>query len=468
MKTLKEILNLKRLSGILFYTSIISFVIAFNFSDNRSGGWYQQFLPNLNGRTISDITFSDSLTGWAITPYTNINDTAYVLKTTNGGDNWNFANIRSGQFVGYNKIHFLNLNTGFVCGAYQSGVYTCLNKSTNGGTNWFNINAPAINSLDMFVLNEDTIWLVDRDGLVGGVYRTTNGGASWTRQLNLGTLNPENIYMYNKDIGFISKVNTGAPYTRKTTDGGQSWFVVVNNEGFTDIHFSDSLKGWKCYGELDSIKTTINGGLNWTKLLLPPTGGFINLSAIRKFAFINKDTIWGVGARAGTSLGFRGLIYKSTNGGITWGYQMPDSLNINIGRYFFVDFVNKLNGWAYSSTSGIHTTSGGDTTLYTGIQQSVGVIPKDYFLKQNYPNPFNPRTVIPFSLKKNASVKLIAYDIRGIEVQRLAEGRYNAGEYEVDFMGKFSSSGVYFYKIEITTDKSNEIYKDTKRMILLK
>ncbi|MBK7253785.1 MAG: hypothetical protein IPI04_07655 [Ignavibacteria bacterium] len=66
MNTLLEILNLKRLSGILYYTSIISFIIAFNFSDNPAGGWQQQFLPFMNNRPLSDITFVDSLTGFEL------------------------------------------------------------------------------------------------------------------------------------------------------------------------------------------------------------------------------------------------------------------------------------------------------------------------------------------------------------------------------------------------------------------
>ena len=474
----KKYFSLNNLSTLLLYFSILAFTVAFNFSDNRSGGWYQQFLPNLNGASISDITFVDSLVGYAVTNNEAVNDTDYILKTTNGGNIWNIIRTDIQTFAGFNKIVFLNKDTGYTCGVSDNPKFSSLQNTTNGGLIWENINAPDpfFSIDDISVLNNDTIWIAVSSNPTGGVFKTTNGGTSWTRQLNLGSLNPENIYMYNKDIGFISKVNTGAPYTRKTTDGGQSWFVVVNNEGFTDINFTDSLTGWKCYGELDSIKMTINGGLNWTKLLLPPTGGFFNLSAIRKFSFINKDTIWGVGARAGTSLGFRGLIYKSTNGGITWGYQMPDSLNINVGRYFFVDFVNKTNGWAYSTTTGVHTKIGGDTTFYTGVQQLVSVIPEDFELKQNYPNPFNPRTVIRFSLKKNTKVRLIVYDIRGIEVQRLADGRYDAGEYEADFMGKFSSSGVYFYRIEVSLsdpmeaedERSGKIFSDTKRMILLK
>ncbi len=39
---------------------------------------------------------------------------------------------------------------------------------------------------------------------------------------------------------------------------------------------------------------------------------------------------------------------------------------------------------------------------------------------------------------------------------------------EVDFMGKFSASGVYFYRIDITGNNSNERFSQTKSMILLK
>jgi hypothetical protein len=54
-----------------------------------TGNWYQQFMPNIGNRQITDIFFIDSLTGWSVTNATNQNnDTAFVLKTTNSGDNW--------------------------------------------------------------------------------------------------------------------------------------------------------------------------------------------------------------------------------------------------------------------------------------------------------------------------------------------------------------------------------------------
>jgi hypothetical protein len=112
---------------------------------------------------------------------------------------------------------------------------------------------------------------------------------------------------------------------------------------------------------------------------------------------------------------------------------------------------------------GIHTVIGGDTVWYIGIVQKSKEVPRDFELKQNYPNPFNPRTVIPYSLKSAGYVRIIAYDILGREVQRLVDQKQNAGEYEVDFMGKFSSSGVYFYRMTV-----DDRIIDTKRMLMLK
>jgi hypothetical protein len=81
-----SLLAADHLTSCFFYLSILIFIIGFNFSDNRAGGWTQQFMPNLNGAQIRDITFVDSLTGYAVTSIGGSN--SYILKTTNSGDNW--------------------------------------------------------------------------------------------------------------------------------------------------------------------------------------------------------------------------------------------------------------------------------------------------------------------------------------------------------------------------------------------
>jgi photosystem II stability/assembly factor-like uncharacterized protein len=349
MKQLKKLLPLPKLwqsgksilTDIFFYLSILFFIIGFNFSDNMAGGWYQQFMPNIGNRQISDIFFLDSLRGWAVTPYTIQNDTAFVLKTTNGGDSWFFANISTGQFVGHNKIKFLNSLTGFVCGNFQTSGYQGLNKSTDGGTNWFPLNNPPTTAEfdDMAILNENTIWLVSSSNPTGGVFRTTNGGANWDQQINLGSYNPNHIYMFNNRIGFIG----GNTQLHKTTTGGENWYLI-NGTGvgsFSDICFVDSLTGWKSKdagGGGWLMGKTTDGGLNWVEEILPSGGYISNGSGIVKLSVINKDTIWGAGGFLFyPGQGQRAFLYRTTNGGNNWLLQIPDT-SFHIPALYFIKF----------------------------------------------------------------------------------------------------------------------------------
>ena len=128
MDTKNKITN--KLSNLLFFLSIIFFTVGLNLQDNLPSGWQQQFLLNIGGRQISDIFFIDSITGWAVTNATNQNpDTTFVLKTTNGGDNWviQYGKIQTGVgFPGYFRVYFLNQSTGYTCGVKG------LDKTTDG------------------------------------------------------------------------------------------------------------------------------------------------------------------------------------------------------------------------------------------------------------------------------------------------------------------------------------------------
>jgi hypothetical protein len=316
----------------------------------------------------------------------------------------------------------------------------------------------------MSILNQDTIWIVSSESLMGGVFRTTNGGLNWTQQFSGGTENPNKIYMFNSRIGFFANNNSGLIHIRKTSNGGINWSIVVTNEGFRDMHFIDSLTGWRAWS-VDSIKKTTDGGITWFKKLLPPSQNF-GESGIFQFSFLNKDTIWAVGAIkyfTPTLSEVRGIIYISTNGGESWGYQLPDPNQINVYRYYFVNFINKLNGWAYTTNKGVHTVTGGDITFYTDVIQKSSKIPNQFLLKQNYPNPFNPRTVIGYELKKAGDIKIKVYSITGSEVFTLVNQKQSAGIYEVDMPGIGLSSGVYFYSL-IVDDKR----VDSKSMVLIK
>lgn len=428
----------------LFYLSAFLFFLAFNFQDSRTGGWYQQFLPNLNGRSISDVTFLDSLIGYAVA--NSQTDTNYILKTTNGGDNWS---IISRNYNLLQRVQFLNLNTGYVCGS-------ALLKTTNSGLNWLPVNTSGISAENMFVISQDTIWITDHNSLVGGAFLSTNGGASWNQKYGAGVLNPSNVYFFNSRIGFIG-LNAGTKYIAKTTNGGNNWSTIVNNDYFQDIYFYDSLLGWKCsvYG----MKKTIDGGLNWVTQQIP-NGGNIIISGIQYFFNINKDTIWGTG---GTVLlpsnTVRGILYRSTNQGSNWFYQIPDT-SIHIGGYTFIDFINKLNGWAGIL---IHTKTGGDTSFLSSVHQISTIVPNEYKLYQNYPNPFNQSTIINVQLPITKQLKVEIFDITGKLIKTIVNKKENSGLHGYSFEGGNFSSGIYFYSLFIDDERI-----DTKKAILIK
>jgi photosystem II stability/assembly factor-like uncharacterized protein len=441
---------LNQLITYLFYISILLFFLSFNFQDSRSSGWYQQFLPNLNGASVSDVAFKDSLNGFAITL-----SPAYILKTTNGGNNWNIIYNHPNAFY---RIQLLNKDTAYILSLNQ------LFKTTNQGINWTIITLPDLYPEDIFALNIDTIWAVTHESLAGGAFLSTNGGASWVQKFGGGTENPNKIYFYNSRIGFI-KNNNNSSSLKKTTNGGDNWFPTVN-EGFSDIFFSDSLTGWRVR---DYVKKTTDGGLNWIQQQLPQgTNGQTIVWGIRSLSKFSKDTIWGTYAYVYfQNLSTRGIVYRTTNGGSNWYYQVPDTTIIASAQYNNIIFVNKNIGWAYGIGNGInygiHTITGGDTSFLSSVNQINSIIPNDYRLYQNYPNPFNPTTHIKFKMLKRGMAELKIFDIKGKLVKILLSENLNSGEYSAKFDATGISSGVYFYSLFVNGERI-----DTKKAALIK
>ena len=108
----------------------------------------------------------------------------------------------------------------------------------------------------------------------------------------------------------------------------------------------------------------------------------------------------------------------------------------------------------------------------TGVNENKEMV-SDFRLYQNYPNPFNPSTIIKYSLSANSDVSLTIYDIMGKEIVTLVNKKQNAGNYEVNFnpskINNGLSSGVYFYRISINSDKLKAGTQSiTKKLLYLK
>ena len=123
-----------------------------------------------------------------------------------------------------------------------------------------------------------------------------------------------------------------------------------------------------------------------------------------------------------------------------------------------------LNGRALAQTAVTLDASTITRPLVTTVEN--GLAPQEFTLSQNYPNPFNPSTKIEYRLEEAARVSLKVYNVLGLEVATLVNGRQEAGTYIVPFetnKGTHSlSSGVYFYRLEAGS------FVSTKKLILVK
>ncbi len=104
-----------------------------------------------------------------------------------------------------------------------------------------------------------------------------------------------------------------------------------------------------------------------------------------------------------------------------------------------------------------------DNTLIINIPE----ISYNVYLRQNYPNPFNDKTTISLTIDEPQNVKLGIYNIQGRKVRKLIYETIPKGNTKViwdglDDRGNTVSSGVYFYKMELSD------FKDAKKMLLLK
>ncbi len=404
-------------------------LLATNFQSDNPPGWYQQTLP-VND-FVNDIFFIDTLTGWVVTQgHTNNQDTAYIMKTTNGGDNWTVQYSRN---MNMTTVQFTDHQTGYVGGASGTGTIYVL-KTTNGGDNWIQIMGTTAGTQvdDMFFLNSDTGWICDSPNLIGfGLIKTTNGGLNWFQQLD-NSYRPLRVHFINADTGWMG-TNEANGRLYRTTNGGNNWELqYTHSSGILDVYFFNANIGILTSGL--NLKTT-NGGFNWEST--NDGGGKISMG--------------------NDSVGWAGRIFsnivKTTNQGTTWFVQTTPIFNNS--NVYAVD-----ENTCFAGGSGIvKTTDGGGPT---SIFQINNTLPNVFDLFQNYPNPFNPTTNIKFNITSITEVRLKIYDSQGKEIKQLINEKLPPGEYNFLFDGTNLTSGIYFYRLEASD------FMSTRKMVLIK
>ncbi|MDR9415071.1 MAG: phosphodiester glycosidase family protein [Gracilimonas sp.] len=147
----------------------------------------------------------------------------------------------------------------------------------------------------------------------------------------------------------------------------------------------------------------------------------------------------------------------------------------------------KLGEFEFTGTNSdkvIISNTGGDTNNYVVADaiRFVGVdkeptsihdtedpathLPDGFALLPSYPNPFNPQTNIQYQLPKAGNIQLEIYDITGRLVTTLFDGKRAAGTFQHQWNAINESSGLYFIKLNYTTE--NNSWTKTQKVTLIK
>jgi len=446
---------MKKLIYTLLYFIIVHSSLKIEDCKSQTG-WFSQPLP-VSGQ-VQDLKFFDANTGLI----TMFNPTV-ILRTTNGGYNWYTALPNQICF------EFDIIDSNVVFGrAGTSSAYGMLLRSYNRGATWDSLpvaNSWTVNGISF--VNRDTGWVGGTSGGLPYLWRTTNAGLDWTVQSD-NTGFGKVFFLKTKVNGEYVGWSMNSSEMWKTTNSGNNWTQIQPNFSIAQMYFKNKDTGY--VSASTKFKITINGGLNWSEYQLP-TNNYIFFNTISKFKFINKDTVYGDdGLRLFPNNTLRGIIWVSTNGGVTWGFQQPDT-SMNNGQYHGIDFVNKDTGWSSTGYLDIRTNDGGGPIIISGINNQITTRPDNYVLEQNYPNPFNPATRINFSVSSPSYVTLAVYDISGKEILKIYNNEFfTAGSYfaAVNIAKMNLASGLYFYRMTAADRNGTVEFTQTKKMVYIK
>jgi photosystem II stability/assembly factor-like uncharacterized protein len=303
--------------------------------------WIQQPMPYPTA-PYWDLSFIDTLFGYVCS------SSGIVLKTTNGGGNWII------QVAGDTRslwticaIDTLRVSGGGFAGKL---VYT-----TDGGSSWLSAAGASVNANKIKFINNNKGFLASD----GGLYKSTNGGVSWSRinDLNVGSSVPQvtNISFPIATKGFVSG---GKMLLAKSSNEGESWRRTIVHADFLNVYFKDEQDG--LINSSNLIYTTNDGGQTLDTLLTFPYNEIYSMDAM---AFSDIYT----GFIGTTSL----RIYKTSNSGLSWYRTNIIGLTDTVGTISKIFFLNTNIGWAVSTDGRIFKTSDrGDNWI---IQLDAGI-----------------------------------------------------------------------------------------------
>jgi photosystem II stability/assembly factor-like uncharacterized protein len=253
-----------------------------------------------------------------------------IYKTSNGGQTWN--KTHESYEILYEdlySIEFINEDTGFVSGGYNSDSFF---KTTDGGRNWTILGSYSFGQMQF--LNSQIGYATNTYNYYRRIYKTVDGGLNWNIVFEL-TDDINSFHFVTENIGYLVG-EYGITYN--TNDGGNTWQELnPNNIDYKVVKFYTQNIGY-ISGESNykiHIYKTIDGGYTWQEENIPNISAPIGLTSI---SFTNNKNIYISGAN--------GIILKDT---ITY-----DSISIRVNPVIeYTDDNAMLSGIVASNEDNI-------------------------------------------------------------------------------------------------------------------
>jgi photosystem II stability/assembly factor-like uncharacterized protein len=355
---------------------LILLLHSFAFAQND---WQWQY-PKPQGNTLNDIFIFDKNTAVAV------GDIGTVIKTTDGGMNWDVQHHAGGASVNLKSIHFIDKLTGWAVGGnqYAKGKGNVVLKTNDGGTSWTSVKTDTSLAYHaVYFVDKDTGIVVGEDGIV---LRTTNGGNSWdTKKMDdyigygwLDIFDLFEITFSNKQTGWIVGAGYYGNEIYKTTDCGKTWrwdeYIIEPKifSGLYDICFTDDLHGY-IVGDMGVFLKTTDGGTTWQHQNLFEKYKKEEYQFFYSTHFTNSLTGWIVGGD------YYSIILKTTDSGENW---IEDTSNKAVGHLRKARFSDKDKGWIVGSAGSLNITTDGGKN-WVSQREDEYYFNSIYFLDEN-------------------------------------------------------------------------------------